>query len=486
MRLYPKFFLWAALNLVWLGALCAVALIWLLLGSEGRYPHLFFSGGINSAMQIVVANLQYKPMNEWRDILHKYSDTYGVVFRMRPLDPADPLPLGAKVPDALLDSALKIPRPQVMLCPDPLMGEHLTLADQPEIDGGFLPAANALYQKTGGLYWYGRPLFLPDSGQNLHYVLLAASSPEFTGNGLFFNLKPPLFLAGLVLLLSFLWWWPFVLSLTRPLGRIARTADNIAAGNFTLPSGEDEAAPLFSLTRKDEIGDLARAVDSMSTQLIARMCGQRRFIRHIAHELNAPLARARFALALLEKESPPRPERVEQLRRDVNMVSELTNDVLTYLRFEGLPRKADIKKVELEPLLRELLTVEHVTGRVRLALPPQPAVVLADPDCLQRAVSNVLRNALVYAGDSEISIEVQPEGNETLIRVADHGPGVAPTELPHLTEPFFRGEVGQSHPGGSGLGLSIVKYCVEVSNGRLTLRNIEPHGFLAEIAFPGF
>ena len=108
-----------------------------------------------------------------------------------------------------------------------------------------------------------------------------------------------------------------------------------------------------------------------------------------------------------------------------------------------------------------------------------------DKDYLRRIVINLLRNAVAYAGDAgPVVVSVREEPGEVCITIRDKGPGVPEQDLPLLLEPFYRGKASLTHPGGSGLGLSIVKYCMEACGGRIEYGNAEPSGFQVALFFP--
>ena len=484
MRLYTKFMLWSVLNLLWIGAVLAFCAAWLFFGRVGLFSHVLFQGGINTAMQAVSANLQYKPIYEWRHVIDAYSRSYGVRFHLYPFACSTNIPGSGSVPQAVIDKARRLPRPNIALCPDPVLGAQPLAADELEAEAGFLPAQTALYSRDDGLYWYGRPLFVPDENHRLHYVLLAASSPSFSGDGLYFSLTGPAVVGLGVLFLSFLWWWPFVLHLTRPIARLTAMAERVAAGEH-IPSCDAERVK-FVLPRKDEIGRLSLAVDSMSAQIMRQMWGQRRFIRHIAHELGSPIARTKFGLAVLESRlRGGDADRLRHIIRDVEQLSVMIEDVLSYLRAEGLPETPRMESFPLAGLLKGLIEVEGESADVRLMLGNPGLAMRSDRECVRRAVGNALRNAVRYAGDAgPITVEAAEEEGEIVFRVSDCGRGVPASELAHLTEPFFRGEEGKKHTSGSGLGLSIVRHCVELCGGRLIFSDREPHGFCVTMRFP--
>jgi signal transduction histidine kinase len=115
---------------------------------------------------------------------------------------------------------------------------------------------------------------------------------------------------------------------------------------------------------------------------------------------------------------------------------------------------------------------------------PNDLIVTAEPALLARAIGNVLRNSLRYAGGSgpiEITAAATA-GNKVQITIADRGPGVPPETLPRLFEPFFRTDEARTpDKGGAGLGLAIVKHCIEACGGTAAAANREPHGFCVSL-----
>jgi two-component system sensor histidine kinase CpxA len=111
---------------------------------------------------------------------------------------------------------------------------------------------------------------------------------------------------------------------------------------------------------------------------------------------------------------------------------------------------------------------------------------MADSELLVRALSNLLRNAIRHGGSSgAISVTARREGEEVSIRITDRGPGVPEEELPKLFDAFYRLDRSRTREtGGVGLGLTIVKTCVESCQGSVVARNHPPHGLEVEIRLP--
>jgi two-component system sensor histidine kinase CpxA len=111
------------------------------------------------------------------------------------------------------------------------------------------------------------------------------------------------------------------------------------------------------------------------------------------------------------------------------------------------------------------------------------AQALAEPELLGRALANLLRNALRYAGTGgPVTIGAQRDGNQIALAVVDRGPGVPEEALPKLGAPFYRPDAARTREeGGAGLGLAIVKTCVEACRGTVSFENVRPCGFKATI-----
>ncbi|MBW2251466.1 MAG: ATP-binding protein [Deltaproteobacteria bacterium] len=110
--------------------------------------------------------------------------------------------------------------------------------------------------------------------------------------------------------------------------------------------------------------------------------------------------------------------------------------------------------------------------------------VVADSELLVRALANIIRNAVKYAGDAgSIHVSAKRKGNKIEIQVKDSGPGVPDDLVKHIFEPFFRPEPCRDRcSGGVGLGLAIVKTCIETCKGTVSAQNLKPKGFAITIS----
>ncbi len=274
--------------------------------------------------------------------------------------------------------------------------------------------------------------------------------------------------------LSVVFWLPLVGGITRALGRLTQATEAIAEGRF------DTRVPD---TRGDELGHLGQSVNRMAARLDALVNGQKRFLGDVAHELGSPLGRLQVATEILEtRAGPALRENVNDVREEVQHMATLVNELLAFTKAGLRPRDAELTELELEPLLDEVLQREDPAGRVKRELAPGLRV-RADQALLARALGNLVRNALRYAGDTAtITITTRREGSRALIAVTDNGLGVPADALARLGEPFYRPETARSREsGGVGLGLAIVRSSVAACGGEVKFANRVPHGFCAEV-----
>ena len=279
---------------------------------------------------------------------------------------------------------------------------------------------------------------------------------------------------GGVLALSVLFWLPLVRSITRSVGQLTAATEQIAEGRFDTR---------VTTHRRDELGKLGDSVNRMAGRLDAHMNGQKRFLGDVAHELCSPLARLQMATGILADQAPKElQETVADVRDEVQQMSTLVNELLAFTKAGMAPREVMLAATVLEPLAREALERESAGERVTLNIPADLSV-LADRDLLGRALGNLVRNALRYAGEAgPIIVSATRENGHAVITIEDNGPGVPPADLDRLGEPFFRPELARTREGGGvGLGLAIVRNSVAACGGEVRFANRTPQGFRAEI-----
>jgi two-component system sensor histidine kinase CpxA len=164
----------------------------------------------------------------------------------------------------------------------------------------------------------------------------------------------------------------------------------------------------------------------------------------------------------------------------------LVNELLRFSKEGLVAGQAAPAPVEVGELVQRVIAREAAEASVRLT-EGAGLRVLAQPDGLFRALSNLVRNAVRYAGaDGPIEISARRANGEVLLTVADQGPGLPEDMLDRVFTPFYRPDRSRSRDsGGAGLGLAIVKTCVESSEGTISCRNRHPRGLEVIIRLRG-
>jgi two-component system sensor histidine kinase CpxA len=269
---------------------------------------------------------------------------------------------------------------------------------------------------------------------------------------------------------SVLFWLPLVRSITRSLAQINHATSSIAEGQFDVRVNE---------RRRDELGTLGGAINRMAGRLGGLVTGQKRFLGDIAHELCSPIARMQMALGILEERAGEKEKAyVEDVREEVQHMSGLVNELLSFSKAAMGAGTARLEPVALRPVVERAIRRESRDGAELRNEVPENLRAAADPELMVRAVSNLLRNAVRYAGDDGPIIISGRENDDFIeLLVSDQGPGVPESEVPKLYDPFYRVDASRTREtGGAGLGLSIVKTCVESCGGTVFCRNRQPHG----------
>lgn len=330
-----------------------------------------------------------------------------------------------------------------------------------------------LHTTSPDKFWIGIRIPVPGNNRPVPGTLLA-SADNLWQTGVFFDFKPVLILVGSVLLLSVIFWWPFAYRITRALAEMTKVTEKIAEGRFE---------SRVKVNKWDEIGSMGEAVNQLASRLNTFVTGEKRFLGDIAHELSSPLARLQIGLELLETSATTDQEAmINDIREEVEEMTHLINELLAFSKAGLQGKEIELKPINLSKLLTDVTLKTASEQIVKLDI-EKNLTVLGDQMLLERAFGNVFRNAVRYASaDGDIKVKASRTGKEISVITSDSGPGVPPSALEHLTEPFFRPEPSRSRSsGGTGLGLAIVQTCIESCNGSLSIRNRQPHGLEVEI-----
>ncbi|MGI5348729.1 HAMP domain-containing sensor histidine kinase [Streptomyces sp. CA-250714] len=307
--------------------------------------------------------------------------------------------------------------------------------------------------------------------------------------------RAALLLAGVggagVLLAAGLGFWVSRTGLA-PVARLTGTAEHIARTRDTghrieLPpphgTGRGRRA------REDELTRLADSFNTMLDALEQSVAAQRRLVADASHELRTPLTALRTNTELLaraDRLTPAQRDRAAAaLGRQLREVTALVNDLVELARDEE-PQPL-VEQVELAALVRHAVAAarDHwpdTDFRLDIAPGAERAAVPGVPARLSRLLSNLLDNAAKFS-DAGVEVALYAAGGGTEITVRDHGPGLAPEDLPYVFDRFYRAEAARALPG-SGLGLAMAQQIAKAHGARLTAECPEGGGALFRLRFP--
>jgi len=269
-----------------------------------------------------------------------------------------------------------------------------------------------------------------------------------------------------------------VLRLTEATERVARTGDL-----RPIPVSGD-----------DELARLTQSFNSMLGGLAESREQQRRLVADAGHELRTPLTSLRTNLELLiESSKPGRPTLSEQdtaelysdVRGQLDELTTLIGDLVELAR-QDTPQVVHEPLELVEVVERALDRARRRAAGVRFDVSLQPWALLGDASALERAVLNLLDNAVKFSPpDGVIGVTLRPLGDGTaVIEVTDEGPGIADADLPHVFERFYRSEEARTL-SGSGLGLAIVLQAAQRHGGMAYAKGAPGGGALMAIRLPG-
>jgi two-component system sensor histidine kinase ChvG len=264
-------------------------------------------------------------------------------------------------------------------------------------------------------------------------------------------------------------------TLTQPIRRLALTAERVRHGQRQTMMGG-------LLKRGDEIGDLARVFEAMTSALWQRITAMERFAADVSHELKNPLNSIRSAFETLQKIQDPAKRRrlADIIMEDVKRLDRLISDIADSSRLDAELQRRAFEPVEILPLL------EQLSERHSASYPNGPFLVLkieAEEPCiiegiegrLLQVLHNLLGNAMSFSppeGTITITLIDLPDSNRLQLAISDEGPGIPPANLEDIFNRFYTERPASEKFGRhSGLGLSISRQIVEAFGGRIYAEN---------------
>ena len=465
-HLFTKVILWFFLNL----GIIVVSLFLLFNGRPGPNAPFFLRipSPIDGLTRQIESETYDRSPAQRDEVLAKYSSEYGVNFYLFDITGKQLAGPPVELPEAVRQSVTHDDLANVPL-PERPPGPTMPPSVSPGPGRPHGPPSSYFTSENPKLHWFvGRILTIDEGTGDALRTRLVVSSDSLTGHGLFFDVRPFITVAVVVVILSIILWLPFVRGITRDIGEMSAATGMIAEEKFNVHVSEK---------RTDELGSLGRSINYLAERLSNFVHGQKRFLGDVSHELNSPLARMQFALSILEDRiGPENKELVADISEEIGLMKRLVNELLDYSKAGIQARSVELANVPLKPLVELVVKRETAEKNADIKVDVDDSLdVLAPPELLSRAVANVVRNGIRYGGDLKISAD--NGGGRVQLLISDNGPGVPAAELDRIFEPLYRVETHRSRQdGGSGLGLAIARSCVEACGGKIYAENLKPSG----------
>ena len=300
---------------------------------------------------------------------------------------------------------------------------------------------------------------LVDSAGNASYLYDAESinaiirlGPiEAPGESLLLDLLPPIFYLSIFVVVG-LWLRP----LLRDINAISKGAQRFAA---------DYRDPPSTATDTTQLTPLAQNIDEMAAKLSGVLRSQKELIAALSHEMRTPLARIRFALAVIDdKAEEALRQKLRAMNEDVQEIDDLVSSMLNYARLDHPDIEMNWQAVPINNWLDNI--IEKIPGdAIRVEEGTGPDAVRMDPRLMELALSNLLVNATKY-GERKVILASVQEASNYVLTVEDDGQGVPVAERETVFKAFTRLDDSRNREtGGYGLGLAVVARVAELHGG---------------------
>src|SRR5439155_26356608 len=268
---------------------------------------------------------------------------------------------------------------------------------------------------------------------------------------------------------------------TRAVGLLAAAGRPVEPGTLDALAGVAAIAverAQFLAERK--AAELARQSEELKSALLASL----------GHDLKTPLTAIRVAASNLQASWLRETDRREQsdlILAEVERLSRLFQNILEMARIDAGAIAADVRWVHPAEIFEAARDqVEHTLRQRPIDVESESDdLVRLDPRLTASALAHLLENAAQYTGaGSPIMVKMSVSSEGLAVKVRDHGPGIAPADLPHLFDRFYRGTEARQRISGTGMGLSIARGMLAAEHGRIWAENCPDGGAQFTIVVP--
>ncbi len=298
------------------------------------------------------------------------------------------------------------------------------------------------------------------------------------------DLRARLFIsAAISLILSALVGFVLARAIARPVRELTRAANQLAQGHFDYP---------LDARASDELGELARAFRSMSSDLQRTLQARTDLVGNVSHELRTPLTAIKGLVETLRDgavdDLDARDKFLASIEGETDRLIRLVNDLLILSRADSEALTLRRESFDLTALARDCAD-ELATPRVAIVVEGSPTQVHADHDRIRQVLINLLDNAMRYSPPGEsVRVNVVAASGTVTVSVQDRGPGIPIAEQARVFERFYRADKSRARDpqdsAGAGLGLAIAQTLIIAHGGRIALESREGQGTTVRFTLP--
>lgn len=269
--------------------------------------------------------------------------------------------------------------------------------------------------------------------------------------------------------------------MTSPLREMAAVAQAMSRGEYGRRVRE---------TSRDEVGQLARAFNTMAAELAETERLRKDLVANVSHELRTPISALQALLEnLVDGVAQPDRDALRTMLAQVERLGRLVSQLLDLSRLEAGTVPLQRRSFHLAELLEQAAAESRLQGAaVVLDVRVEPASLNADgdPERVHQVVANLLENAVRYSPPGgTVQLRAHRSNGAVTIEVVDHGPGIPADQAARVFDRFYRADTARSSSdGGSGLGLAISRWIVDLHGGQITAEANDPHGCRMVVRLP--
>lgn len=267
----------------------------------------------------------------------------------------------------------------------------------------------------------------------------------------------------------------------KPIKQLREATKKVAEGDFSVELESE---------REDEIGELTHDFNKMVKGLSSIECLQKDFINNVSHEFKTPISSIQGFAKLLEDENltdEERREYVSIITEESDRLLNISTNILKLSKLQNQDRLVNKEEIDISEQIRKVISVLEPKWKekdLKFNISLQDIIYYGDADLTFQVWMNLIDNAIKFSNDSShIDVRIKKEKDYIRVEIKDYGIGMDESEKDKIFERFY--QIDKSHSEkGSGLGLSIVKRIIELSNGKIEFETIKNKGTKVIVELP--